>query len=77
MKEISLKNQTNWRQMAEYNFHQHKQSESEKKQNKKEWNESSDQTALSPKERFFGGLIFLGVIGILFLLIMGENISWW
>ncbi len=63
--------------MPEYNFHHREQSESEKKQNKKEWTESSDQTALSPKEKFFSGLIFLGVIGILFLLIMGENISWW
>jgi hypothetical protein len=63
--------------MPEYNFHEHKQSETEKEQNRKEWNESSDQTALSPKERFFGGLIFLGIVGILFLLIMGENISWW
>jgi len=63
--------------MPEYNFHEHKQSETEKEQNRKEWNESSDQTALSPKEKFFSGLIFLVVIGILFLLIMGENISWW
>ena len=63
--------------MPEYNFHHHEQSESEKKQNKKEWTESSDQTALSPKEKFFSGLIFLVVIGILFLLIMRENISWW
>ena len=63
--------------MPEYNFHHHEQSETEKKQNKKEWTESSDQTALSPKEKFFSGLIFLGVIGILFLLIMRENISWW
>ena len=63
--------------MPEYNFHHHEQSETEKKQNKKEWTESSDQTALSPKEKFFSGLIFLVVIGILFLLIMRENISWW
>jgi hypothetical protein len=64
--------------MPEYNFHHHEQSETEKKQNKKEWTESSDQTALSPKEKFFSGLMFLVVIGILFLLInSGENNSWW